>query len=261
MTEQDEINELSKEIAHMSDMDTIKGIPQADVTAIMEDLDDLDLAFDLNATIDEVTHGVILEDVVDLDDEAMEALDMKIEQQESYASQTSITISTVDPDDLAAGQASVKTSKARKTSSAPRAASAPRVERDLTKIDPSFFQLEGEAVAAGGLSEQVRDDVLVSRPTQKKVAEKFENLFISLAAGRKPSTFVVDAAKLLKAKGKLVNSELVAAYSADGYDIGTARSQAGQIVNLFQLLKITQPGGDLNPASTLMKRIEDVAHF
>jgi hypothetical protein len=115
---------------------------------------------------------------------------------------------------------------------------------------------------AEGDLEANKAEVLRKRPAQVKVAEKFDNLLLAVAAGKAPSKFTMDCFRALKASGSITSKELVAALEATpmktngskGYNGGTARSQAGQMMSLFPALKIATREGQkitLNPDSTL----------
>lgn len=121
------------------------------------------------------------------------------------------------------------------TARRPRAAgpAKPRIQRDLAALPAETFVL-----LTGDDPDRAKAEVLAHRPTQTKVVEKWENLFIALAAGAKPSKFVVTGFTLLKAKGTMTSSELVAAMKAEGLRDGTARAQTGQIMALFPLVAI-----------------------
>jgi hypothetical protein len=80
--------------------------------------------------------------------------------------------------------------------------------------------------------------VLGLRPTAKKIAEKFDNLFLSISAGRKPSTYVMDCFAAIDAAGSMSGPDLVKALQAHDYTIGTARSQSQQVMSLFTTLKV-----------------------
>lgn len=149
--------------------------------------------------------------------------------------------------------------KTPKTPRAPKQPSAPRAARDISSVPDEFFFLKsGMGPADDAASARVNTMALM--PAQKKIAEKFENLFIGLNSGGRISTFTVDAFALLKKSGSFTSSDLVASYKADGYDEGTARSQCGQIMNLFNVLQIAKRDGnklELNPESSLAERLDD----
>lgn len=244
----DELKKLAKELALMPDIHHAPNAPTAYGAANIDDLlDDLDL----EAATDEILEEPVIEELTDDD---LAEIEMKIEVQESYAQQNAVV---ADPS--AEPPVSTKKSRTKSASSGVKKASTPRIERDLTKIAPEFFVLEGSTSDA---DDAVREAVIKLKPTQKKIAEKFESLFIALAAGRKPSTFIVDGLALLDKDRQISNQSLVAAFTLDEYDIGTARSQAGQIMKLFEVLRIGNPSADgslaINPASTIADRIRNI---
>ena len=217
-----------------------------DVAELDSLLGDLDLSGgdagveELIESVDQAITGVSTTAIVDdleLDEEEIRKMEAHIERQEAYEEQEVTTAPA--PVAAATTQTVVKPAKT------PRAPAAPRVARDLNSVDAKHFVLEGALPTDQGLLDAAKTDTLKLMPVQKKIAEKFENLFTSIAAGRKPSTFVVMAFKLLDSKGTLSSTDLVAAYKTvgamnenEGYNEGTARSQAGQIMNLFDTVKI-----------------------
>ncbi|WLR90910.1 hypothetical protein [Shinella zoogloeoides] len=238
-------------------MDTQANTPTvgaSDVAELDNLLGELDLGTSTDAdleelieAVDEAVAGVDTSAVVDdtltdlaLDDEELRKLEASIERSEAYEEQEStIQADTQVPQAAATTQTVVKPSKT------PRA-STPRVARDLKSLDAKHFVLEVDGLLqdAAGL-EATKTATLGLIPSQKKVAEKFENLFASIAAGKAPSTFVVIAFNLLDKTGSISSADLVAAYKTvgaksdtEGYNEGTARSQAGQIMNLFDAVKI-----------------------
>src|SRR6476659_5507844 len=79
------------------------------------------------------------------------------------------------------GEASEEPAKAPKKAKEPKEKKAkepkaPKIERDLANLDDAVFQRNiGEKADKAGM--------LAMRPKQKKIAEKFDNLFQSFAAG------------------------------------------------------------------------------
>lgn len=109
--------------------------------------------------------------------------------------------------------------------------------------------------------------VIRRRPEQVKVAEKFDNTLLALAAGRLPSTYTVDCYRVLKATGRTTSNALAAALTAASkkqdvsatYTIGTARSQAGQFMALAPALMIAKRDGKelvLNPDSVIAMALD-----
>lgn len=156
------------------------------------------------------------------------ALDVELAKAEAYAEHESSTSIEEAPKKAPSERKNAKKAKATKPPSVPRV-------RSVADLDAGAFVLTTDEPAD---LEANKLAVLATRPTQKKIAEKFDNVLISAAAGKAPSTFVVDCFKILDTKKEVSSSELVAALLLDGYSDGTARSQAGQIMALFDVLKI-----------------------
>lgn len=138
---------------------------------------------------------------------------------------------------VAPAEKPAKPAKAPKEAKAPKAA-APKRERDLKALPDHVFQRwtnEGNA--------QAKADVLANPPKQVKIVEKWDNLFVSLHAGVKPSKFTVTGFHLLKVKGTMTTTDLVSVMRAEGLSEGTARSQTGQIMALFALVGIAHRAG------------------
>jgi len=196
------------------------------------------------------------EPVAEVDEEAgLAALEFELDKAELYGSAKSIA---ADP------EATPPEPKKRT-----RAASSgvARVPRDISSVADEFFVLEGDPASISDLSAN-RAATEALRPTQKKVAEKFDNLFTAISVGKEPSRYVTIAFALLREKTTFTSAELVAAYRApgartatEGYDVGTASSQAGQIMNLFSAVKLASRTGQTltqNPDSLLFKRLDAI---
>jgi hypothetical protein len=190
------------------------------------------------------------------EDDVVEEVEAHLERIETYESMPASGADILDAPEVVEREveapAPAKEKKARKAKE-PKAPKAPSVERDLSKIDATFFQLR-----EGKPSE--RDEVIALRPVQKKIAEKFDNLFQSFAAGKKPSVFTLEAFRVLNDKGIVTQADLVTAFKAgeDGYNDGTARSQAGQMMVLFSVLDVaTRVGQTLSliPDSSIAARL------
>ena len=247
----DEIDELSRELAKMPDTHIATNANSAYTAADINDiLDDLDL----EAATSDFEEEVIQEH----DDDFLDDIDLKMSLKDNYAQQEAVG---ADPE----AEPPVSTKKARTKSTTPRV-SKPAVERDLTKIPDEFFVLdEGDPKSFATVSSEHRELTMKFRPAQKKVAEKFDNLFVSLAAGKMPSIFVVEAFKLLEKEGALSTGMLVVHYTSGAagtvYLKGTAQSQAGQIMHLFRALGVIRANGmvyELNKQSTIAFRLRDL---
>lgn len=153
-------------------------------------------------------------------------------RQEAYADQTSSTV--LEPEATVTVPTVAKKAKKAKIA---KTVGVARVRGNISDLPAGAFVLETSD--ADGDLDAHKAAVLATTPTAKKIAEKFENLFLALHAGKKPSTYVVDGFQALDSKGSINGPEMVAALSAHGYTIGTARSQAQQVMALFQTVKVT----------------------
>jgi cell pole-organizing protein PopZ len=88
--------------------------------------------------------------------------------------------------------------------------------------------------------ESVKASVIALRPTAVKIGEKFDNLFLSIAAGKKPSIYTMHGFNAVKTAGAtgVSGPEMVKVMQDAGFSLGTARSQAQQIMTLLQATKI-----------------------
>lgn len=223
-------------------------------------LDELDLALaDLDLGEDS-GETVVIEEIeetqeITADDErAIEALNVKSEVYEAVEP-TEITENPgKKPRKARAGE------KAAKAPKEPKAASEkkPKIERDLNALPADLFQLSTAL-------ENDAATVIALRPPQKKIAEKFDNVFQALAAGRAPSVYVMDCFNALDAApGKsLTSKELIGILTSTRtskrtYSQGTASSQVGQIMVLFPVLGVAGRTGNalsLNEFSKIAERL------
>lgn len=170
-----------------------------------------------------------------LEDAALADLDLALERTEIYENQTSPSLETVEP-----VKPAPKQQKARKASGP----AVPRTPRDISKVPDEFFVLTGDpATLTDEEKAEARKTTMALKPNQVKVAEKFENLFTALSAGKAPSTYVMIAFQLLDTKKTVSSGDIVGAYKASGLGEGTARSQSGQIMNLFATVGIATRSG------------------
>lgn len=168
-----------------------------------------------------------------LDEDLLADLEMATAKAEVYANQTSeAEVVTAAP--VAAAATKPSKSRAAKAPSTPR---TPRVK--LEDLPDDTFQLY-TSETPGPANKQV---TLNARPTQVKVAEKFDNLFLSLHSAKAPSRYVVTGYKLLKANSTMTSADLIAAFLAEGLKDGTARSQTGQVLALFAAVGIANRSG------------------
>ena len=207
----------------------------ADLDAMLADFNIDDLT-EIEASAEEFVEEVIKEPA-DLDPAAIDMLAVDLTRGEIYAeSESDGTVEElVEPE--ASEEVAAAPIKAKKV----RAAGVPKkpaIERDLSA-------LPDEAFRTSTLTAPDRAVLMAQRPSQKKITEKFDQTIIALAAGRKPSCYVMDCFAILDAKKTVTSAELVAALLSmkvksgeRNYSDGTARSQVGQIMVLFQVLGI-----------------------
>ncbi len=234
-----------------SDVSELSG---AELEAIGAALDDLEIDGLDDGAIEEAVEAEsdvqvadALADLDVLDDADEAALELIDAKDAHYAEQEGAEAELEAP-------AKVKKTKKAAAPKEPKAKKEPSVRDPANLPDSEFVLIVGQEADKAG--------VLSLRPKQKKIAEKFDNLFTALARGAKPSTYVMDCYAVLKAKGEVTGVELVAALKAEGYTDGTARSQAGQIMELFRVTQIAfREKGQLtlNPNSVIAERLDAVA--
>jgi hypothetical protein len=218
--------------------ETIEEPSADDAAAALSALDGLE--------IDALDVGFDAEDVSE-DDVTAAVTTVAIEEAKASAYEETSTYEVTEP--AAAKVAPTKP----KRSSAPK---EPRAPRSAESLPDAMFVLTEDDDAANAAA--LKTAVLAARPTQKKVEEKFHNLLTSIAAGKKPSVYTWEAYQLLRDKGEMRTAELVAAFNKR-YSLGTSRSQAGQIMNLFANLKIGVRSGNVlafNAKSTLAAKLD-----
>jgi hypothetical protein len=213
--------------------------PNTATAMTADNMDELLSDLELEMSSETVEEESVIDDIEDFvveNDGDLAAVEALTEKEEAVASQTS----EIEADSSAVEQ---KTSKAAKAPKTPKEPKQPKIERDLSALDDSVFQL----VKDGPIDKAA---VIALRPAQKKVAEKFDNLFTSLAACRKPSVYTMACFNVLVDKGEVTSSDLVAAMKAaasrsgGAYSDGTARSQVGQLMNLFGAVGIATRAGN-----------------
>lgn len=185
------------------------------------------------------------EDGADLSDEDLKDIGLEIAKHEAYASQE-VTTGGVETVAAAAGAPKEKS----------KTASEPRKPRDLSSLPNEAFILTNGAAPEDLAANKAA--VIAAMPAIKKVAEKYENVLSCLSVGKLPSVYVVSCFKLLREKGTVHSVDLVAQLKAQKYSDGTARSQVGQIMALFPLLKIAERSGQtltINPNSKLASQM------
>lgn len=226
--------------------------PNTATAMTTDNMDELLADLELEMTAD----GDAAEEIIEqIEDEAdMNVVEALVEKDDAISSQ----VSTIEADASNVTEPTEgKPAKAAKGSKTPKV-SKPKIERDLSAIPDEFFQLDA---SAAGFDKAA---VIALRPTQKKVAEKFDNLFASIAAGRAPSVYTMACFKVVADKGEATSSDLVAALKATAsraggaYSDGTARSQAGQLMNLFGAVGIATRAGNkltFNKDSKIAERL------
>lgn len=195
-----------------------------------------------------------------LADDLLRDLDIGLEIAETYAESKP---DSADPAGAKTKAASTKTTKEPKVAKEKKVKAAgdatTRTPRDITTVSPEFFALTEPADGAD--LDAIKVATMALKPTQKKVAEKFDNLFTSLSVAKAPSTYVMIAFKLLDDKKECTSTDIVAAYKAADLGEGTARSQSGQIMNLFAAVGIADRVGQvlkLRSDSKIAERIRSL---
>lgn len=229
-----------------------------DITALLASLTAAEAAETSvsDAEVEEILAAKEIEDAADaseeLDDAMLASLEASVARAEVYETQQP-TSNMTQPAAPAAAVSAPKAPRAAKTSSG--VARTPR--KALTDLDEGVFQRSiNDVVDAAS-----KAATIALRPTQVKVAEKFDNLFLAIANGKLPSNYVVVAFKTLNKFGAMTSADLVAAYKATGLKDGTARSQAGQIMELFNVVGIALRSGQAlsqRADSTVAVRLNDL---
>lgn len=218
----------------MKKLETVESpLSAADVVSVEGLLDDLELG-------PETGSDEVIEHVGELDAAGVDAVEAAVAKAEAYEEQP-VAATTIEAPAVTEPTTETTTKKARKARTA-KVAKA-KVERDLSVLPVEVFTLNGEDADEAG-----RAATIALRPTQKKIGEKFDNLFQSIAAGRKPSVYTMTCFAELYGRGEVTSADLVAALQkvtstfgknkGSGYNISTARSQAGQMMTLFSVLGI-----------------------
>lgn len=126
----------------------------------------------------------------------------------------------------------------------------------------ALFDLDGSKKPTAANLRNTQTSVLEAIDgLDKKSREKAINLFTSLAAEKRPSVYTVAACRFLKKEGQFTLKSLTDHFLAAGYQIGTARRQAGEMVALFPVVGIGTKAAErgspviFNEASTLAQAI------
>ena len=221
--------------------------PEAELAAVEVEAE-VDTIPDLAELPEEPSEPVI--EALSLDADEERHLDAALGQLEAYEAQESEVEVAADEDEIEASpEAVAPAARTTRAPKAPKAPAAPRASKDISTLPAERFVLSGTLPSD---LEANKASVLASRPTQVKIAEKFDNVISSLAAGRKPSGYVMKCFAVLQARGEVTSGDLVAALQTE-YSVGTSRSQAGQMMELFNVLGIavrTKQSLKLIPDST-----------
>lgn len=214
------------------------------VEAVLATLDDELLEEEAQAEIQEEIvepeEELVASDADLIDDPDVTAhVDAEIAKEEVYAEAAA----------AAAASAPAPAKAARK-----KAETKPKAARDINTLDASAFVLTTDTPAD---LEANKAAVIRARPAQVKVAEKFDNVLLSIAAEKQPSVYTMAAYRALRAAGELTSADLVKELGKI-VQISTARSQAGQMMALFPALQIAKRDKNklvLNPDSILAEAL------
>jgi hypothetical protein len=218
---QEAIN-MAAQNAALADLNLDGLIEEADDDFELADLEGLEEIIDEDPTEDdEVDMEVSAEDA--------ELIEGEIVKAELYEN------SAVKPSDIDTSGKKPKKAKTPKSEKAKIEKRTPRVS--VEELPAEIFVLKSGETA----SEENKTAVLATRPGQKKIAEKFDNLFSNLNTDKLPSTYVVKCFKFLDAQKTVTSAEMINMLCAD-YGVGTARSQVGQIMKLFDTVGIATRG-------------------
>lgn len=271
-----ELNTLAKEI-DMKGIQQTSGATANNIQAVADMLDDLELDSLESGDTDEIE---VIEDLVEtapaaeviadptpISDDELEAsvdieeLEVALDRDENYSAQESEVQTAENASETIAAAKAKPQKRTASASSTPRAPATPRTPRDLASLEAQHFVLEGDASA---MSQEDLDKnkaaVLAAVPAQKKIAEKFENLFIAVAMSKQPSVYVKQAFKLLDEKKTVTSADIVGMFKGS-YSQGTAQSQAGQIMTLFAAVKIADRAKNtltLNANSVIAGKLREI---
>ncbi len=151
----------------------------------------------------------------------------------------------------------------------PAPVEAPKVERKPAAPRVSRFAIGAGSYVAGLAGDPELAAIVDGLP--KKVKDKAANLIEHVQKGKALSVYTQTAIGLVRDTGALTSKALVDAYLAqskrsggEGYSIGTARSQAQQMMTLLTRLGILVKSGDalaINHASPLAARLFPVVEL
>lgn len=200
--------------------------------AEIDNVDHLLGDLELGATVE----TEVIEHIGELDAASESAVEGAIAKAEVYEELPGGGTAIIAP----AKETKEKKVRAAKTPKEPKV----KIVRELSALPAETFLMH----AFFSPSDAYKAEVIGLRPAQKKIGEKFDNLFLSIAANRKPSTYTMACFNVLAEKGTVTSMDLVGALKAStvstgktkgtGYNEGTARSQAGQLMALFDIVGI-----------------------
>ena len=237
-----DMTDLESLLRSLSAAEAVESDPVVDAILAEKELEDAELMADDAALTEE------------LDECLLADLEAATARAEVYEAQEA----TTDPTAVAPTATPAAAPKTKRAPKAAGATSTPRTPRKaLTDLDEGVFQR-----ALGDTVDATSKSVTISlRPAQVKVAEKFDNLFLAIANSKLPSSYVVTAVKTLQQTGTMTSADLVGAYKAAGLKEGTARSQTGQIMELFNVVGIANRSGQsltVRQDSTVLVRLNTI---
>lgn len=192
-----------------------------------------------NSVVEEDVDGEVVEAATsdtELTIEELKDLELTVVTQEAYASQKVTITGDAQPVVTTSIEAAKKAAKVRTPRGTATAAGARPAPRDLSTIAAEHFLLIDIDKALD--HEDCKTAVLATRPGQVKIAEKFDNMISALSVGKAPSRYVMIAYAALKKTGIATSADIQTAMKAEGLRDGTAASQTGQIMVLFDTLRI-----------------------
>ena len=224
----------------------------ADETAAIEEIESIGLDEPEVEVIEEVYPDSLLGEVVS----ELEAEGAKIAAYEAQEAGGEI----LDAPEVGAVEASVEVKPVAEAAPAAKKERAPRLSVDALPVE-AFVLTVGDIER--DLNE-VKAEVLATKPTADKVVEKWENTLTAVHAGKLPSSYTVTTLKALRTAGEITSKDLVATMMSTPVRAGTmmsegtARAQSSQMMLLLPSLKIAKRDGSkliLNKDSTLAQAI------
>ena len=213
---------------------------------------------DVLAELNDFKPGSSLSDD-EVPEELLNELETQLAREEVYTAQVSETTISTAPVAPVASKKTPRVAKTPRTPSSGTSTKTPRV--DVATLDDSVFE-----IIIGAPVDKAA--VLAKKPLQKKIGEKFDNIFLSISAGTAPSRYIEIAFRKLEALGTMTSADLIAAMLAspssgpnDTLGKGTAHSQAGQIMTLFSVLGIADRSGHaltLRPDSAIAAKLRAI---